>query len=400
MARYRIGRKNVNKFVLISKDALCRDYLPTYGNKRWSTPNIDAIAAQGTVFTNHYTAAPSTVMSFFSMITGKYAHETAYELYEKINDVYEGETFFTKLREKGYQCHIIWGDLWMPLPKYYNCYRDDVTLHRIDGFRQGVGAHYSHKGFLKPDLEKEERTYSMVTEEIRKVLESGEKVFLWVHFPHVINGRVAYGSDIDLFDRYVGFIRSLVPDNCLALTADHGNMNGHKGKIGYGYDVYQPAARIPLITPRVSSRQVISDNTSSVDLYSILFEGKYPEREFIYCDTAFKAQMHRKLAIIHKHYKYIYVKRNKSEELYDLDFDPTEEFSLMKDYIYDMDRNITTPSRELYYYPDWEGIEEIRNIMRREKARIWQNGSLTATAKDCAKDVLRPAYVRLTKKKN
>lgn len=389
----------MKKFVIISKDALCRDYLPTYGNKQWSTPNIDAIAAQGTVFTNHYTAAPSTVMSFFSMITGKFAYETGYELYEKINAVYEGETLFTKLRAAGYQCHIIWGDIWMPLPNYYNCYRDAVQLHRIDGFRQGVGAHYKHEGFLKPDPEKEEKTYSVVTDKIREVLESEENVFLWIHFPHVINGRVAYGSDIDLFDRYIGFIRSLVPDNCLALTADHGNMNGHKGKVGYGFDVYQPAVNIPLITPRIDGRQVISDNTSSVDLYSILFEGKYPKREFIYCDTAFKAQMHRRLAIIYKHYKYIYIKQNKSEELYDLAYDPTEEFSLMQDYIFDKDRNITVPSRELYYYPDWENIDEIRTIMRRERERMWQNGSLTATAKDYVKDILRPAYVRLTKRK-
>ena len=58
--------------VLISKDVLRKDYLPCYGNKYWKTPNIDYLVQNGIVFDRHYTAAPSTAMSFTSMFTGKY----------------------------------------------------------------------------------------------------------------------------------------------------------------------------------------------------------------------------------------------------------------------------------------------------------------------------------------
>ena len=386
------------KYVLISKDAMCTEYLPAYGNKYWKTPNIDELAAKGTVFLQHYTAAPSTVMSFYAIATGTFAHETKYELYERIHETYVGETMFTKLRDMGYNCHILWDDKWMMLFDYYDYFRDDVKVHVLQGLRQGVGAHYIHEGFLSPDDQKAEEAFLKTSKELEAILTSDENVFLWVHFPHVFYGRAAYGSDIELFDRYVGFIRGLVPDDCIAITADHGNENGNKGIIGYGYKAYQPSIRIPLITPRIGDYKVYDKATSSIDLLQLMF-GNIPERKFVYSDTAYRAQRHRKLAIIYKNFKYIYNKQTDTEELYDLDFDPTEKYSIMEDYVYDVDRKITAPSRELYYYPDWDKLPEIREVMRAEKNRIWRNGSPLVVLKSNLKDFIRPFYEILTRQK-
>lgn len=35
---------NYNNLILITKDALHKKYLPTYGNSYWNTPNIDELA--------------------------------------------------------------------------------------------------------------------------------------------------------------------------------------------------------------------------------------------------------------------------------------------------------------------------------------------------------------------
>ncbi len=390
----------MNNYVLISKDALCTDYLPTYGNRRWHTPNIDSLASKGTVFYNHYTAAPSTVMSFFSAITGLYGHETEYEMYERIHDVYVGETLFTKLKNKGYRCHIIWGDIWEKLPEYFDCYRNDVTIHRVDSFKQGVGAHYIHDGVLRPDDEKKQSTFETVEKLVKSILDAEEDVFIWIHFPHVINGEVSYGSDIELFDKYVGMIRRYVSDDNISITADHGNMNGHKGKTCYGFDVYQPEIKIPLITPMIKGNKECRVSTSSTDLYSLLFENEIPNREYVYSDTAYRGQANRKLAIIYDKYKYIYNKMSGTEELYDLDFDPTEEFSLIADTKYDTDRKIEVPSRELYYYPEWDKLPEIRERLRAEKNRIWKNGSAKITVKSKLKDLVRPLYAKIRKKRS
>ena len=73
---------------------------------------------------------------------------------------------------------------------------------------------------------------------------------------------------------------------------------------------------------------------------------------------------------------------------------------MISDYTYDEDRKVNAPSRELYYYPNWDIIQEIRNTLREEKKRIWRNGSLKATVKSNAKDLLRPLYNNLVKKKH
>ena len=162
--------------------------------------------------------------------------------------------------------------------------------------------------------------------------------------------------------------------------------------------MYQSASRIPLITPRIDNLEHYDGNVSAVDLYSML-NGKIVNREFIYCDTQYCAQKNRKLAIIYKNYKYIYNKRTAIEELYDTVYDFGENFNLISDFNFDVDRKVNAPSRELYFYPHWDEIPKIREIMRKEKDRIWRNGSLKTIVRSNIKDVFRPMYNKLVKRK-
>lgn len=43
---------------LLTKDCMSLESLPVYGNKVFSTPNINALAGKGTIFKRHYTSAP------------------------------------------------------------------------------------------------------------------------------------------------------------------------------------------------------------------------------------------------------------------------------------------------------------------------------------------------------
>ncbi len=384
-------------FVLISKDALCTDYLPLYGScpGQFETPNINELASKGTVFTNYYCAAPSTVMAFYSMVTGQFAHETNFQMYERCGFDFKGSTMFTRLRELGYvERHIVWDEDWGFLPEYFDYFHDDVKIHNIDGFRERVSFHKKTDGEVTNDDAMAEDVLGMIKEFLLNLLNNDKNTFIWLHLPHVVRGRAGYGSDIDMFDKYVGMVRSLVPDSCIALTADHGNLNGFRGKLAYGFDVYNRAARIPLITPRIGGTGKYTSNVSSVDLFSILFEHKIPEREFIYCDTAYRAQKSRKLAIIYKNYKYIYTKKDGHEELYDLAYDPNEQFSLMEDKTFDPDRKLYVVSSEEYHYPFWSSLPAIRERMINERNRIWRNGDLNVVLKSDIKDLLRPLYDR------
>lgn len=392
---------SMKRKVIISKDAMCREYLPLYGNSYWAgkTPNLDELAAKGTVFRRHYAAAPSTVMSFFSMCTGLFAHETDYEMYERAHIPFEGETIFTKAKKLGYtESHIIWGELWSVLPQYFDYFREDVQQHYLKNISQPVGPHYNHTHELQPDKEKEENTLAMVEAEVRSIFEGADNVFLWLHLPHVINGRVAYGSDMDLFDRYIGMIRKYVPDEDIVITADHGNMNGHRGKLGYGYDLHNAAIGIPLITPRIDGLSECQINTSNADLFGLVFKGEITERQFVYSDSAYRAQKHRKLAILCDDYKYVYYKQSGKEELYDLTFDPNEEFSIYEDILYDVDRKIHMQIREEFFHADWPAVRRMRQMLHEEKERLWQKGSLRVVLKSNLKDFVRPLYEVLRRK--
>ena len=364
---------NDDSIILISKDAMCKDYLPIYGNRNWVTPNISELADKGTVFSRYYTAAPSSAMAYWSMFTGKYAHEALQKNYTPVNS-YSGDTLFDKANKLGFETHVIWDEKWMTTAKLYSeCYGRATTMHPLKDIRQPVGAHFIHSDVLLPDVSKSNYAICKIEECIAKITSTGAKVFCWMHLPHVINGRTGYGMDIDLFDEIVGIVRKYFCDKNIFITSDHGNMNGFHDKIAYGFDVNESAINIPLITPRLLGEKEISTVISSVDLYDIVFNRNVPKRKFIYSDSAYYAQRHRKLAIISERYKYIYSKRNKEEELYDLIEDPGENKNLMYDMKYDVDRHLNTPLRDVLYYPFWGEIDDVRKEFREQKSIIWKN---------------------------
>ena len=366
---------NKDSILLFTKDAFPCDYLPCYGNKYWSgkTPNFDEMVKKGTLFTHFYTAAPSSAMAYMAMFTGKYSYEQNIKAYVPLVKSYEGETLFDKARSKGFNCHVIWDEIWMSTSyKHSLCYGEGTNFHALQGLRQGVGFHYKHEGCLTPSIEKEEATLKMIEEEVKAITESG-KVFVWFHLPHVINGRVGYGTDIDLHDKVLGIMRKYFDDSNIFISADHGNMNGYGGILGYGFHVNEPAIRIPLITPRKAGLEVCDDLLSNIDWDKIIFGGdEIPSREVVISDSAYYAQPNRRTAFCYGKYRYIYNKATKKEELYDIEWDPHQDFNLMEDTCYDDDRKVVNISRELYFYPHWEELPPIREKLRAEKNKIWR----------------------------
>ena len=384
-------------FILLTKDAMCRDYLHIYGTKKgqFPTPNIDDLAEKGTVFYRYYTAAASTVMSFYSLAMRVYSYETDIQMYERVHKRIEGDTVFTDAKKYGYNnFHIIWSKGWETLPGYYDYFRNDVNIHTIENLRASTGIYKKEEGEIHYDEALALDTLKNVEDEVVKILSSNDSCFIWIHLPHVLNGCNGYGSDIELFDKYVGMIRKYVPDSSIAISADHGNMNGINGKLAYGFDLHDNTIRIPLITPRIGSIKKCNSLVSSLDLFTILYTGTFQEREIVFSETAYRAQKHRKLAIINNRFKYIYNKKTNTEELYDLEYDPNETISLMNDKYYDEDRKIYVDMSEEYYYPDWNLVRKVRQQMRAQKDEIWKNGDFSIIMKSNLKDLIRPFYER------
>lgn len=367
-----------DSILFLTKDALCKDYLPIYGNHYWQgkTPNLDELAAKGTVYTNFFTAAPSSAMSYLSMFTRMNPYQQEIKSYTPLTKPFTGKTLFDEAHDMGFQCHVMWDATWKRMIyDFTKCYGKETNIHYIPNTKQPVGAHFVHEGKLHRSQEKEELGFDMVKKEMEEIAKTEEKIFIWCHLPHVLNGRISYCDDIDIYDRYIGMFREFFADENIFISADHGNMNGLKGKIGYGFDVYDKSICIPLVSPRIDGMAICNQQLSNVNVFELIFERRLVDSPIIYSDSAYYAQPNRKFAVIYGKYRYIYNKINKTEELYDVEWDPNQNFNLIDDDIYDVDRHLRTPACEYFFYPNWDELPAIREKLRAERLKVWREES-------------------------
>lgn len=369
----------MNNIIFISKDACNKHVLPTYGNKFWKTPNIDALAEKGTVFLRHYTAAGSTAMAFTSMAIGKYCYQTGRKLYKDEKSL-NGNTLFDRLYNLGYECHIMWDSTYTTFADtHFKCEGEHTIIHSIPQIKQKETAH--KKGQIDDmsfDEEETQIALDLIRNEFLSIKENAtnENLFIWLHLPHVMRGRQGYGSDIDVYDKVIGIARELFGDDDIFVSADHGHMNGWKGKYHYGFDVEEEAICIPLIGPRINGVHTIDFPTSTLQMYEILHDRVVEPLEYVMCETAYYAQPKRKVAIIKGKYKYSYDKEAKKEFLYDLDFDPEENHNLVYPEFYDTDRFLWYSTSQCFYYPYWDDAMKVLLELRKIKDDMWKNGTI------------------------
>lgn len=363
-----------NKIVLLTKDAFLKGYLPIYGNKYWKTPNIDQLAKKGTIFDKHYTAAPSTAMSFSSMFTGKYAYQFDRKLYSKLNKEYEDNTLFDILSEKGYENHIIWSPNYMTkaLP-YAKTFGEPRTKFHILDINQPVGPHLENVSTLERNLNLEKNTKNLIFNEIDEIYKNTDKLFLWIHLPHVLLGRISYGDDVDIFDEIVGKLRKVFGDDSIYISSDHGHMNGVRNKFGYGFDLDETAINIPLISPRINNFSRYNKLSSNCDLIDIIVNKKIPTHKYIVSETAYYCQLHRKMTIVTERYKYIFDGKNQKESFYDLSWDKEEKVNLIYKNTFDVDRGRKYNINELFFYPFWNSVQKNLILLRELKNSFWKN---------------------------
>ncbi len=362
-----------NIIFLLTKDCMACESLPVYGNKYWNTPNIDELAAKGTVFYKHYTAGASTAMALSAMLSGHYPYEFKNrKIYIKVEPS-EYPSVFDDMQKKGYECHLIWDAFWMETAwKFIREFGDErkTTIHNLS-IAQHTG-HNTRENHITRNNEFLEKTYKQIYETLESI-DLGKKQFIWMHLPHILKGRKSWMDDMDVFDNIVGYVRRLVGDDNIFISTDHGHMNMHKGIAGYGFHVYEPIVHIPLITPRIDGISEVNDLTCNIDLPKLLTERKIIKRKYAIAETTYYAQPKRKLAVITERFKYIYNKSDKSEELYDLKWDPEENYNILKYDYYDKDRKKRIVYEELYFYPyKDEALKELPRL-RQIKNEIWRD---------------------------
>ncbi len=237
--------------LLISVDALRADHLGSYGYSRPTTPNIDALAAEGVRFERAYCATPHTSYSVTSLMTGKYIRPL---LLQGIGE--QSETWASLLKTYGYRTAAFY-----PPAIFF------IDSDRFESFSNNAfGFEYQKKEFLEgPPRVAQLEAYLAERD-------TDQRLFVWVHLfgphePYDLHPEFDFGPrDIDRYDsevraadetvgQLVAAFRKDRPNAVVMLTSDHGEEFGDHGGRYHGTSVYEEQVRVPLV---ISARGAVA----------------------------------------------------------------------------------------------------------------------------------------------
>jgi Flp pilus assembly protein TadD len=232
--------------VLITIDTLRADHVGAYGYVRARTPTLDALAANGAVFERAYSAAPITLTSHATMLTGRYppghgARDNGMLVSATV------PTLATVLHTKGLKTGAFVAAF--PLDHQFGLNRGfDVYGDRLPRAPDGKVMN--------------ERPASQVADEAISWLAGIHSAFfLWAHVfePHAPYGDAAsgrsaldrYDDEIATADREIGRLIAALgarrSDTAIIVAGDHGEAFGEHGEYSHSIFVYDTTLRVPLI---------------------------------------------------------------------------------------------------------------------------------------------------------
>lgn len=257
--------------VLVTVDALRSDHVSTYGYKRPTTPQLDALAADAdsVVFDSAWAHAPSTRYSVPAILTGRYPSTIAWgspQHHWPPEVLPQNRLISEMLRERGYSTTALlsyhyfepsWG-----LARGFSDYDTHLmVLHSMGGDPAATSGSSARE------------LADLALAKLPALLSSGKPFFLWVHFydPHfryerhpLEPGELAFGDgEQDLYDeeirytdRHIGRLLAAVRQSpawnrtSVLVTADHGEGFGEHGiprDRRHGYHLYADQTKVPLI---------------------------------------------------------------------------------------------------------------------------------------------------------
>jgi arylsulfatase A-like enzyme/Flp pilus assembly protein TadD len=259
-----------HSLVLITLDTTRADHLGAWGWPYAHTPNLDALAARGVRFVRCDTAAPITLPSHATLLTG---------LYPPRHGVRDNGTFMltsrvTTLAERvsahGYDTAAVVSAVVLAsrhgLARGFRIYDDDL------------GAGYA-AGTEVSERQAEATTAAALAVAVRLRL----PFFLWVHYydPHeeyrpptriadaATGPNRLYDGEIAYMDEQIGvLLRGLPKDADVVAVGDHGEMLSEHGELTHGLLLYSGARRVPLLLagPDVPAGRTVDCLARTVDV--------------------------------------------------------------------------------------------------------------------------------------
>jgi choline-sulfatase len=244
--------------ILITLDTTRADRMGFLGSTRKLTPNLDAFAGHGVVFTRAYSQVPLTTSSHATILSGTYPQ--FHNVFQPPLPLPAGLPYAPEiLRQAGYHTAAFVGSMML-----------QPDGGGAPGFDRGFEEYDA--GFHNPEpgedryTSLERRGDEVVSHALEWIAKHKDApFFVWIHLfdPHApyeapepfgsrfkaspYDGEIAYTDSVmgKLFDQLRA--SKLYEGSVIALMADHGEALGEHGERGHGVFLYDPTIRVPLI---------------------------------------------------------------------------------------------------------------------------------------------------------
>lgn len=258
--------------LLITIDTLRADRVGAYGYASARTPTLDALARSGVRFDAAYAAAPITLTSHASLLTGRYppghgARHNGMRVDSRTPTIAE------TLAQQGFATAA---------------FIAAFPLDRRFGLSKGFQTYSDRMPRGHDGRPANERPGRLVVDEALDWLgrHVQQRFFLWVHLfePHAPYGNpndpndarrpvsVRYDEEIAEADRQAGRLIEALGDarreTLIIAAADHGEAFGEHGEISHSVFTYDTTLRVPLLAagPGVSVGLAVKEIASLVDI--------------------------------------------------------------------------------------------------------------------------------------
>lgn len=286
--------------LLVTLDTTRADYLGAYGNKEQTTPNLDALADQGTRFDLAISTAAVTPVSHASILTGLYNHEHGLRVLSAPSGFRlppDTATLASVLKSSGY--HTLAVHSAFPVSARFGFDRGFDVFESFDAtFKVKKGEREKHSWPLRKLQRRSDETTDRVLRHLDRVK---EPFFFWVHYwdPHdrmilppedfmpedvgqlhgTYKNRKIYAAEIRYMDSQIGrlldtLVASGLDDRTLVIVvSDHGEGLGNHGW-GKHRILYQEQIRLPLIVRVPGQDQVpeVPDLVRSIDIFPTVLD--------------------------------------------------------------------------------------------------------------------------------
>lgn len=270
--------------LLITVDTLRADHMSSYGYERQTTPNLDRLARDGTLFEQARAQGPMTRFSVASMLTGMYHSELKRTggKWPRIHD--QHRCMAERLKDLGYSTAAV------------SCH---FYFMRRYGLTQGFDVVDLKPAFTRTPFHRH-ITGDLVTQRGQRLLadlRDKQPFLLWLHYgdPHSDYQRHPsapqwgrqwkdlYDQEIYYTDEQIALLlgslreQGLADETVVVVTSDHGEglvRSEDHGNLFHGQHLYDNLVRVPLIFlgPGVSARRLVQPAVGLVDLLPTFLE--------------------------------------------------------------------------------------------------------------------------------